>query len=325
MMPFLSPRKPLFTLFTLGLAVFLSAASPAAARIVRTVEENFLVSPGGELRLSTNSGDVRLRTGEGDTVQIRARQVFRSASTEAEADEALDDMEFEMGVEGNDVIVISRPRRSGGGWGWFRSGQPRVTVDFEIVVPADYRAEISTSGGDIAVENLDGDAEVRTSGGDIDLGDIAGAVKASTSGGDISIRRGHGRVVATTSGGDIKIIDAAGDVQASTSGGDVRVERVTGNIRASTSGGNVWARIAGQITEDVSLSTSGGSVTAVIDEDAKLYLDASTSGGGVSADGLTIRIDQGNPRRGKLSGEVNGGGPTLRLRSSGGDIRIRIS
>jgi len=62
-------------------------------------------------------------------------------------------------------------------------------------------------------------------------------------------------------------------------------------------------------------------VRAVVDSNAAFKLDASTSGGSVDARGLTITLD-GSRHRSSLSGDVNGGGPELRLHSSGGDIVI---
>jgi len=43
----------------------------------------------------------------------------------------------------------------------------------------------------------------------------------------------------------------------------------------------------------------------------------------VKADDLNIAIDKGGLGKSSLSGRVNGGGPSLSLSSSGGDIRIR--
>jgi hypothetical protein len=49
-------------------------------------------------------------------------------------------------------------------------------------------------------------------------------------------------------------------------------------------------------------------------------VDASTSGGGVNSDvPVTIR---GRVSRNALQGDLNGGGPLLRLRSSGGGVRV---
>jgi hypothetical protein len=42
----------------------------------------------------------------------------------------------------------------------------------------------------------------------------------------------------------------------------------------------------------------------------------------VEADGFTITIEKGGVGKSKLSGAVNGGGPLLKLRASGGDIVI---
>ncbi|MEO7598356.1 MAG: hypothetical protein ABIV50_05460, partial [Opitutus sp.] len=73
---------------------------------------------------------------------------------------------------------------------------------------------------------------------------------------------------------------------------------------------------------DCVLDTSGGNVKAKVARTAAFDLDASTSGGDVRADGLTITIEKGGVGRSRLSGKVNGGGPTLKLRSSGGDIVV---
>lgn len=52
-----------------------------------------------------------------------------------------------------------------------------------------------------------------------------------------------------------------------------------------------------------------------------LDLDAHTSGGDVTTD-MPVTI-LGRQTESTLNGKVNGGGPKLVLRSSGGDIRVR--
>ena len=70
------------------------------------------------------------------------------------------------------------------------------------------------------------------------------------------------------------------------------------------------------------LSTSGGGVTAAVDPAARLSIDASASGGGVTSDlALTTRSFS----RTSIRGDLNGGGSPLRLRTSGGGIRIAAS
>jgi hypothetical protein len=63
-------------------------------------------------------------------------------------------------------------------------------------------------------------------------------------------------------------------------------------------------------------------VTATVDKSAAFRLDASTSGGSVDAQGLTMTLE-GRTRRNRLAGDVNGGGPLLKLRSSGGGVAVK--
>jgi hypothetical protein len=86
----------------------------------------------------------------------------------------------------------------------------------------------------------------------------------------------------------------------------------------------VEATIAGALKDDCSLSTSGGSVRVAVDKSADFRLDASTSGGGVHAAGLTIRLENGGLGKSRLVGDVNGGGPLLKLRTSGGGIDVKM-
>ena len=69
-----------------------------------------------------------------------------------------------------------------------------------------------------------------------------------------------------------------------------------------------------------SLSSSGGSITAAVDPAVALKVDAHTSGGRVTVD-LPITV-RGSMSRNSVSGSLNGGGPLLKLRSSGGAVRL---
>ena len=68
------------------------------------------------------------------------------------------------------------------------------------------------------------------------------------------------------------------------------------------------------------VSSSGGSVRTEIDPGARVSIDAHASGGSVNSD-VPVTI-QGKIDNDSLRGEMNGGGPLLRLRSSGGGVRL---
>ena len=292
------------------------AAIPAKATIDRVVEKSFSVQPGGALTVKTNGGSIRVESADVSTVKVVAHERIR-ASSDAEADEALKKLTLTIEQSGNDVSAVAEYEKAFGiHWNW-----PPVSVDFVVTVPVRYSAELRTSGGNISVSDLDGTLHARTSGGNIKAGKISGDVDGSTSGGEVSLAEGRSAVHLGSSGGSISVGHAVGPAELRTSGGNLRVESAEGTLVARTSGGDIHAVFKGALKGDCDLDTSGGQVRAVVDSNAAFKLDASTSGGSVDAKGLTITLD-GSRHRSSLSGDVNGGGPELRLRSSGGDIVI---
>lgn len=158
-----------------------------------------------------------------------------------------------------------------------------LRVEFNFLIPKDYNVELNTSGGSLSVEDLAGTLNARTSGGSIRVGDITGDVKLHTSGGSIS------------------------------------TDTITGNLDAYTSGGSINVSVDKQFTEDAKFTTSGGSITAYLIPDIQMDLSASTSGGRVKSD---FEVD-GRVKKMSLKGSVNGGGPKLTLKTSGGSIKIK--
>jgi hypothetical protein len=310
--------KSLTRIFTLGLVL----ATPLAlsAKITRTVEKIFTVQPGGNLKATTQGGDITVKTSDSPEVRILVKQVIR-ASTEQEADEILSKLALTMEQSGNDVIAESKYEKRGPGK-WFGNWPP-VSVSFEVTLPKNFNVNLNTSGGDIAVGSLNGNVRARTSGGDLEFARIDGDIDAGTSGGDIVLKEGTARAKLNTSGGDIAIDRAGGPTEVSTSGGDIRINSVAQLLSASTSGGDIHAAITESLKQDTVLSTSGGDVDVELVKGTGFQLDASTSGGDVNASGLTITIEKGGTGKSKLVGAVNGGGHLLKLRSSGGDVNVR--
>ncbi|MBL9187607.1 MAG: DUF4097 family beta strand repeat protein [Opitutaceae bacterium] len=314
-----SPAPAFTSLLILTGGLFAASALPALAAIERVVEKTFAVGGAGTLRVETQGGAIRVQPGASAAVRVVARQKIR-ASTEAEADELLQKLELTLEQSGNDVSAVARYEKRSS---WSFGAWPPVTVEFEVTVPAEFATRLRTSGGGIVVGSLSGACEARTSGGAIKLGDIGGAVIAQTSGGGITLASGGGTAKLHTSGGSITVGRVAGAADLATSGGGITIEAVGGKLRAHTSGGSIRAGITGALAEDCSLSTSGGSVRVNVSPTAAFHLDAATSGGGVDAEGLTITLEKSGRDRSRLAGAVNGGGPVLKLRSSGGGIAVR--
>jgi hypothetical protein len=307
-------------ILSLGITLIASAAWAADFK----VEKKLALEPGGTFTLETDVGDVTL-TGDsssGATVSITSR---------ADLNERYD-FTFDEVSRGVRVTVKRRGLARFFG-GWFGDD-----TQFAIHVPSTTTVRVNTSGGSINVTRVNGHVDVHTSGGSLRVETVEGSVDGTTSGGSIRMGGVRGDVIARTSGGSIAIADVRGTLRADTSGGGIDINGVSGDLRASTSGGGVEITGAGGHVEAHStggpvtvrfapgnarggeLSSSGGSVRSEVDPKVALSIDASSSGGGVNTD-LPVTI-QGRISNDSLRGDLNGGGATLRLRSSGGGVRI---
>jgi DUF4097 and DUF4098 domain-containing protein YvlB len=112
---------------------------------------------------------------------------------------------------------------------------------------------------------------------------------------------------------------AGGGLQLDTDRGSIKIAMVYGELRANTSGGSIKATFGQQITQNAKLTTTARSVTAYLPADIQTTVAASTSGGRVRSD---FAVD-GEISKRRISGDINGGGPTLTLRTSGGSVSIK--
>jgi hypothetical protein len=164
----------------------------------------------------------------------------------------------------------------------FFGGNYGTKVIYTLTLPAQFNVDLDTSGGSISIENLTGKVDAHTSGGAISLEKINGIVDIKTSGGSITLN------------------DIIGPIDAHTSGGSIKVKLPTNPVT------------------DSNIRTSGGSITAYFAKDIAVDLIAKTSGGRVSSE---FNVD-GKQTKQSIKGAINGGGPEMILKTSGGNVRI---
>ena len=295
------------------------------------IEKSFSVSQGGWLKLQSDLGSIEIKSHNSSMVEVEVIKKSRSFFG-GDDEELLKSFEVTFEQNGNDIYI----------YGKFENGRSRrrshLNVRYIITVPEKYNIDLNTSGGSISVDDLQGEVIGKTSGGSLEIGHINGPINGKTSGGSISVASSTGKSELNTSGGSISIGDAEGnleahtsggsitlnsangDIQVKTSGGGIDVHELTGNINAETSGGSIKCLLKKQPSRDCSLKTSGGSVTVYMPEGTAVNIDAKTSGGHVKCDHeITIK---GKIDKSSLVGKINGGGPNLYLRTSGGNINI---
>jgi DUF4097 and DUF4098 domain-containing protein YvlB len=313
-------RNSISTIMKLTSILLLLTSCATLAATEEQIKTNFNVAPGGSLVVDVDFGSIDVATSATDEVSV---DVWRKVTRKDAADEEqfLRDNPVQFQHEGDTITVRCRQMKEKNRWlNWGSKGY-RAEGKVTIRVPARFNASLDTSGGAIAVSDLTGKVNADTSGGGIRVVDCEGEIKIETSGGGIELTGGGGSLHGESSGGGVKVKDFRGPVSVESSGGGVTVENVRGKLRAESSGGPVHATLLSPIPGDVSLESSGGGVTVQVPGDAAFNLDAESSGGGVSCD-LPITI-QGKKKHDELKGAVNGGGPTLKLESSGGGVHVK--
>ena len=313
-----------------AIIICLSASFPVPA-VERNIEKSFNVQPGGTLNLNSDIGTVDIKSHAENTVLVNV-ELNAHTSSDSRAKEIFDNYKLSFNNTGKDVSIggeIAENRF------WHNN---RLSVHFSIEVPEQFNLEVKTGGGHINVSDINGRATLKTSGGSIRLGNIEGELDARTSGGSIKVEDVTGNTFVKTSGGSIRIGRVKGNLEARTSGGGIDVDGVDGNLIAHTSGGHlrllnvsgslvgdtsggpIVAELTRQVKDRVELRTSGGGIKLTVPADFKADLDATTSGGQVYTD-IPVTV-HGHLSNTSIHGKINGGGPKVMLRTSGGGIRI---
>lgn len=218
---------------------------------------------------------------------------------------------IDVGTVGSDVSL-----HTGGGSIKVVSAKGKIFAESGggsvVVVSGQQGAVLETGGGGIQVERCAGQLKVTTGGGGIDLGDIGGATEIETG------------------GGSIRLSSSKGPVRAETGGGSIELNGVPAAWAETGAGGIIARFVAGGDRPDSVLETSAGDITVYLAPNLNITVRASIE----AANGHKIRTDFSNeirvtteggewgPKTVTAVGNVNGGGPVLKVRTTTGDIAI---
>ena len=175
-----------------------------------------------------------------------------------------------------------------------------VSIDYVVTVPRGTAIKAASGSGEINITNLSAPLQASAGSGDIYASDLTG---------DISLGTGSGDIHAWMNG--------AHYTKAEIGSGTIQLEGVTGGLKAKTGSGDIT--VSGEPGDGWKLETGSGSVTLNTGHSA-YNLDASTGSGDVHSDPpLTTH---GTLNHHHVAGEINGGGPIVRVETGSGDIRI---
>ena len=302
------------TALTVIFCAFAFASAEAASGGRDEIEKSFPVKPGGLLDFDADLANVEIATSDTDTVRVEFTRDFKVERAQ-EADELRQKLTVEMSETANTVKVVVRFADDRN-----QTNRNKVRLDFRITMPRKFNLDLRT-GGSAKVGDLDGTAKALTLGGSLKLGNVSGTVAATSKGGSLSIGNVGAELEARSYGGSVTIGRVNGIITATAEGGSVSIEEATDSIVARAAGGSVKVYLSKQPGRDSKITAEAGSIDLRLAASLAVNVDAACTAGRLSSDFSLQGNQNDDPER--LKGAINGGGPTLLLRASAGNINLR--
>lgn len=273
--------------FTVAALAALAVAALPALASEANFERNLSVNGRVELTVSTGSGHIHITRGSGNEVHISGHV----KSGWGENEQRVHDIAANPPIEQTGNIIRI---------GTHHENWHNISIDYDIQAPADAFLEGSSGSGDINDDGVGENAKLNTGSGSIHATGLHGAFKVETGSGDIYAEQ-----------------TGEGDVRAQTGSGRIELKEIHGALHAGTGSGDI--KITGSPSGDWKLETGSGGVE-FWPGNTGFTLDASTGSGSVHTDHeMTV---QGSFDKHHITGKVNGGGPTVRIETGSGDVRI---
>lgn len=177
------------------------------------------------------NAEITIQGWDEPTVSLSAR-VWAKAYLAGSAKRLAESTKVELKRTGDKVTVQYLP-------GVSLLGNERVGASLLVCLPRGAEATATTSGGDVAVADMDGAVTLKTSSGNITLTDSRGPVACRAYSGNITLTSPRGPVDCKTSSGDITVRDPRESVTCRAYSGDIAVTDARGPMDCRASSGDV--------------------------------------------------------------------------------------
>ena len=277
-------------LFAATGAVLMAAALPAFAAQA-TFERNLSVNGHVELTVSTGSGNIHLTPGSDSQIHIFAK-VHSNNWNGGDNEERVREIAANPPIEQTGSILRV---------GSHQENMHNISIDYEIKAPVKTLLEASSGSGDVTDDGVGVNARLNTGSGTIHATGLQEGFSVGTGSGDIYVEQ-----------------NGNGDVKAETGSGTIELKNISGALKAQTGSGDI--KLSGQPKGDWRVTTGSGSVELWPDRSG-FTLDASTGSGDIKTD-REMLVQGSIESHHHIMGKINGGGPTVRVETGSGDIRV---
>lgn len=137
---------------------------------------------------------------------------------------------------------------------------------------------------------------------------------------EVTVPRSMNVDVTNTNGG-IRLSNVAGKHELDTTNGKIEVKRCSGSLEAETTNGAISAELIRVAQgQPLSFETTNGRIEVALPAGVGADVDAATTNGSINSDLPVATTRTGSN---SLRGTINGGGTSLRMRTTNGGINIR--
>jgi DUF4097 and DUF4098 domain-containing protein YvlB len=279
-------RKPMLrSIVPALLGLLLPALAAQAATLKETFQKSYPLRAGEKVTLRNVNGGVTVEAWDRAEVQVVAEKQVKAGDAEL-AKKAMGQVQIQAGrAEGGLQIETKLPKRNSGVFDWMFGRDVNINVKYTLRVPREVKLDVETVNGGLRLAGTRGDVVMETTNGGIEIEKTAGRLELGTT------------------NGAIQVAGSAGSVDAETTNGGIEIE-----LNEVSDG------------DDMRFSTTNGGVTLRLPRNIRVSLDAAVSNGRVSSDFEVDGADGRNRRR--LSGDINGGGGRLVVRTTNGSVTI---
>ena len=278
-------------------------------------EERLMLDGPVELDVDTGSGSIDVRSGSASEaiikgeVRVRKRGFFGRS---VDAEEVLAE------VQENPPIVLDDGRLRVGHFD-DRGLAKRVSISYEIIVPAETEIIADTGSGSITIRDIAAPVTADTGSGSIKLENIGGPVSADTGSGSVHADGVAGAFHADTGSGSVYLMQTApGDVTVDTGSGSSELLGVIGALDADSGSGRIV--VQGRQEGRWTLDTGSGSVRIDLPDDAGFDIDAESNSGSITINHPMTTTGEMSKKH--VRGTVRDGGHLLKIDTGSGSIRV---
>jgi Putative adhesin len=183
-------------------------------------------------------------------------------------------------------------------------------------------------GGDVKYEiklpRNAGRVEIRATSSDIALSDFTGNVQINNDNGSVTMSDMNGDIKVNMTNGDVSFSDVQGVLGVNTASGSIDLQDVNGKITANSASGDISVSFAGGNLEPLFLNTVSGDIEVTFDSDVNADLTVKTLTGDIEvAEDFGIDVRSTPPVGKEARGRIGGGGQSIRINTTAGDVRIQ--